>query len=249
MEEGQVYYIYMHINKINGKIYIGQTKNCEKRWRCNGRMYKPKIGRQSRFWNAINKYGWENFEHQVIMTCNSREEANIIEKKLIKEYKTQDENFGYNIADGGTIPNYYNNLNEEQKEQFKKKCSIRSKKLWQDDFYREKQSKGMRKVMDTEEYKIKMSISLKERYAKEEERIKQKERTRKAMGVPVRCIEINKVFGSISEANEFFNKSTRSTAIHDFFRGKQKTAFGYHWEKISKEEYYAIINKMESAEQ
>ena len=49
----------MHRNKINGKIYIGQTcQNPQKRWD-NGRGYET----STRFFNAILKYGWDNFEH------------------------------------------------------------------------------------------------------------------------------------------------------------------------------------------
>lgn len=248
MEEGQIYYIYMHINKINGKIYIGQTKNCEKRWRCNGRMYKPKEGGQSRFWNAINKYGWNNFEHRVIMICNSREEANLIERKLIKEYKTQDENFGYNIADGGGSPCIYQNWTEEQKEQYRKDCSKRAKELWEDKDYREKHFQSMKKALNTKEHKELMSQIMRQRYSNPEEIEKQKVRMRQIKGTPIRCIETNQVFCSISEANEFLGKSLHSLAINDCLRGKSKTGHGYHWERISKEEYYAIVNKMESTE-
>jgi len=51
------YTIYIHKNKINGKVYIGQTgQDPKKRWD-NGNGYKT----CSRFWNAIQKYGWDNF--------------------------------------------------------------------------------------------------------------------------------------------------------------------------------------------
>ena len=51
------YKIYAHINKINGKIYIGQTcrKNVNQRWR-NGRGYINNVA----FYRAIQKYGWDN---------------------------------------------------------------------------------------------------------------------------------------------------------------------------------------------
>lgn len=91
------YTIYMHINKINGKTYIGQTsQRPEKRWD-NGKGYKT----SPRFYNAIQKYGWENFEHKILYTNCLLEEANYLEQMLIKKYKTYDENFGYNITKGG----------------------------------------------------------------------------------------------------------------------------------------------------
>ena len=73
------YTIYMHKNKINGKVYIGQTcQNPIKRWD-NGRGYET----SSRFYNAILKYGWDNFDHIILYSNLSLEEANIIEEKLI----------------------------------------------------------------------------------------------------------------------------------------------------------------------
>lgn len=54
------------------------------------------------FWRAIQKHGWDNFEHIVLIDNITKEMACIIEKELIKKYKTQDKKFGYNLADGGT---------------------------------------------------------------------------------------------------------------------------------------------------
>ena len=58
----KVWCIYMHTNKINGKKYIGQTfQNIEYRWRQDGSGYKGQP-----FYNAIEKYGWDNFEHKIL---------------------------------------------------------------------------------------------------------------------------------------------------------------------------------------
>lgn len=96
------YKIYVHINKINGKMYIGQTKNkVENRWRKNGEGYKPRAGSVSYFWNSIQKYGWDNFEHIILFDNLSLDLANIIEEELIKKYNTTDRNCGYNVKYGG----------------------------------------------------------------------------------------------------------------------------------------------------
>ena len=66
--------IYKHTNKINGLSYIGQTsQKAEERWR-DGKGY---IG-SSYFFNAILKYGWDNFSHEII-------EDNIQTQKLANE--------------------------------------------------------------------------------------------------------------------------------------------------------------------
>lgn len=87
----------MHINKINNKKYIGITKQEPKdRWQ-NGHGYTGCIV----FHSAIKKYGWDNFEHIILMSNLSKEQACEAEKKLIKQYKTTNRNFGYNISLGG----------------------------------------------------------------------------------------------------------------------------------------------------
>lgn len=103
------YKIYVHINKLNGKIYIGQTKqDVSKRWH-NGEGYRT----QSYFYNAIQKYGWNNFEHIILFDGLTIEKANLIEEFLIKKYNTTDRNFGYNRKFGGE--NY--KVNEDARKQ------------------------------------------------------------------------------------------------------------------------------------
>lgn len=105
MEE-KIWKVYKHINKINNKLYIGITSNIEKRFGKNGSGYlrKNKNGdfTQPHFANAIQKYGWENFEHIILYDCLTKNEANKIEKDLINKYKSNNPLFGYNIRAGGT---------------------------------------------------------------------------------------------------------------------------------------------------
>ena len=56
------YTIYCHRNKINNKAYIGQTcQTTTRRWR-EGEGYIN----CSYFYAAIQKYGWNNFEHIIL---------------------------------------------------------------------------------------------------------------------------------------------------------------------------------------
>jgi group I intron endonuclease len=89
------YCIYKHTNKINKKVYIGQT--CQKlkdRWK-NGKGYKT----STKFYNAILKHGWENFEHEILKENLTNEEANYWEQYYIKEYDSYKN--GYNGTIGG----------------------------------------------------------------------------------------------------------------------------------------------------
>ena len=90
------YSVYINTNKINGKVYIGITKQKpQRRWQ-NGYGYEGTY-----FGNAIKKYGWESFDHNVIVTNISKEKACEIEQNLIVLYNANDRDYGYNIAKGG----------------------------------------------------------------------------------------------------------------------------------------------------
>lgn len=95
------YVLYKHTNKINGKVYIGITNSIKRRWRKEGIEYKPEAGRQSRFWGAIQKYGWNNFKHEIVLDNLSFEQACRLEKEYISKYNSTERNTGYNIAKGG----------------------------------------------------------------------------------------------------------------------------------------------------
>ena len=92
------YKVYVHINKENGKMYIGQTYQLDPniRWK-NGLGY---IGNDY-FMNSIKKHGWNGFKHIILFENLSLEMANIIEEFLIAKYMTTNPNYGYNIRPGG----------------------------------------------------------------------------------------------------------------------------------------------------
>lgn len=102
------YSVYMHVNKINGKRYIGITSQTpSSRWK-GGLGYK----KQRRFFSAIVSYGWNNFDHIILRDNLSKEEAEKMEFELIQEYHSNDLRYGYNIENGGVT----NKLSDEQKE-------------------------------------------------------------------------------------------------------------------------------------
>ena len=91
------YVLYEHRNKANGKRYIGITNNITKRWHGKGKHYD----KCTCFWSAIQKYGWDNFEHNIIIGGLTLEEANKLEVLFIAMLRTREKNFGYNLAEGG----------------------------------------------------------------------------------------------------------------------------------------------------
>ena len=95
------YIIYKHTNKINGKVYIGQTlQKVSRRWR-GGSGYCG----QPLFYNAIIKYGWDNFSHEILVSnIETLEEANTLEIYWINYYHSyiyDPQCNGYNSTAGG----------------------------------------------------------------------------------------------------------------------------------------------------
>lgn len=97
MENRFTWCVYKHTNKINGKVYIGKTsKKPEYRWN-NGKGYSG----QKHFYNSINKYGWDNFSHEIIKTGLTKEESSALEIELIQKYESTNPDKGYNSTAGG----------------------------------------------------------------------------------------------------------------------------------------------------
>lgn len=90
------YFVYIHTNKTNGKKYIGITRQSpERRWQKGAGYAKTYFG------NAIQKYGWDGFEHEVVASGLSKEAACKMEMDLIFQNKSNIREFGYNISEGG----------------------------------------------------------------------------------------------------------------------------------------------------
>lgn len=89
--------VYVHINKTNGKRYVGITsQKPEYRWNY-GKAYMN----NHHFTAAIQKYGWDGFEHIVLHDLLSEEDAKAKEQEPISLWRTQDNKYGYNTTAGG----------------------------------------------------------------------------------------------------------------------------------------------------
>lgn len=112
--------VYIHIvpKELSGyewdKYYVGITTNIKRRWRSNGIDYKPKKNNSSCFYNAIQKYGWNNMKHEIISERLTKNEAENMEQILIKKLKSNYHNFGYNRTKGGEGGNRSGGVNIAQ---------------------------------------------------------------------------------------------------------------------------------------
>lgn len=98
--------IYKITNNINGKIYIGQSIDIDKRWREHKRRAQvPNKEYEKYLYRAFRKYGIDNFTFEILEEC-SRDQLNDRENYYILLYKSNDDYYGYNETSGYDQPQY-----------------------------------------------------------------------------------------------------------------------------------------------
>ena len=154
------YIVYKHTSP-NGKCYIGITKQHPPwlRWRKDGSGYKG----NPYFWNAIQKYGFDNFNHDILFEGLTLEEAQQKEIELIAYYKSNQGEYGYNLDNGGKC---VGTLSEEAKRKISQANKNRSPET------REKLRKAMLGKKLSIETRQKISQANKGRIFSEETRAK-----------------------------------------------------------------------------
>ena len=202
------YVIYKHISPSK-KYYIGQTcQNCVRRWGTNGRNYLVlnQTGGfvYSIFANTILKYGWDNFEHLILYSDLTKEEADILEKKLIQEAKEL--GLSYNVAEGGTG---------------------RESGFHHDLATRESISKSLTGRTLTEEHKQRISNSNKGKRRSQETREKISKSKSSSVAMYSKTGEYIRSFNSLTEAADFLMKTPGH--ISKCCKGERKSAYGYVW--------------------
>lgn len=100
--------IYIIKNRVNEKVYIGQTvAGIAKRW---SQHKADAVKKQSKLYHAMRKYGTHNFYVKKICSCKNMDELNAAEEFLIKEMGAVE--CGYNTLAGGQ--NYEREINKEK---------------------------------------------------------------------------------------------------------------------------------------
>ena len=241
--------VYMHINKINGKMYVGITKRKpEERWK-NGADYKNCIA----FNNAIKKYGWDNFEHVIFASNLTEDEACNIERLLIEKLELQNSKYGYNINKGGKKAS----LGEETKKKIGdalrgRTISPEIRKIYSEAHKGIKRTpeaikktaeanRGKKRTPEQLEKMREVRLGMKYQHHKTPEELHEiyskafKEYYKTHKREPhdekkVLCIETNTVYRSIEAAAK--ELSIVRSSISECASGKRKSAGGYHWQFV-----------------
>lgn len=90
--------IYKITNIKNNKIYIGSSKNINRRWNEHKRCLKNNDHHSGHLQNAWNKYGEENFKFEILEIVSNEDELKNIEQKWLDETQCYKKEIGYNIS-------------------------------------------------------------------------------------------------------------------------------------------------------
>lgn len=231
-----MYLIYEHVSP-SGKRYIGQTcQRTSRRWR-NGNGYIN----NKYFYRAINKYGWDNFDHRIICKCQTLEEANKVESELIEKYRSDNPQYGYNISGGGDGARHVAEstrklLSELRKGKFVGENNPNyGRKHTQAE--RELMSKIQKEYFSTHDSPRLGAIRSKESRQKQSESRKNSVKAQRAINhlnkskaKKVRCIETGVVYCSTHEVQRQTGFSQSNIAAT--CRGVYAQAYGFHWEYV-----------------
>jgi group I intron endonuclease len=100
--------IYKITNKVNGKVYIGQTiQSFKRRIKSHKSHLQSQKHHNELLQKAYNKYGWSAFEAEIIETCDV-DKIDARERFWISEYKATDHSLGYNFESGGNVLKKHN---------------------------------------------------------------------------------------------------------------------------------------------
>ena len=232
-EEDKKYSVYIHTNTINNKKYVGMTSVSPKsRWGRNGSGYlRIKNGKycQPAFANAILKYGWDVFTHEVIASGLTFDEASDLEIKKIAELKSDNAQYGYNIEKGGK----YSKVPEKTLEKMKKS------------YIGKKHSEETKKKISQSGIGKKLTSQTKEHLSEAHSKIKQPPIENiipnyQYNEVCCRCVETGICYHSTATAAK--SVGSYLSNIAKCLTGKRQRAGGYHWGKITNEEYEEYIH-------
>ena len=210
-------YIYKITNQINGKVYIGKTLyTIEKRWKEHISDSRKDRCEKRPLYDAINKYGIENFIIEQIDECNP-EDATNAEVYWINKYRSYigfDDCNGYNATLGGDSKHY---------------CDY--------DWVMELWTLGLNNKQIQEKTGYDRGTIAK---ILENNGITSKERQQRGTITTIKKVgafnketdTLIKIFNKVKDVDEWLGIPGANKHIGSVCRGKRKSAYGYKWKYI-----------------
>lgn len=99
--------VYKYTNRVNGKVYIGQTINEKGRKRTH--IQNARNGHTNQFYKAVRKYGWENFNYEVVSKKqytnheDLRFDLDMLEIYYISKFEGYTKGYNANIGGGSNV--------------------------------------------------------------------------------------------------------------------------------------------------
>lgn len=223
------YKLYVHINKTNGKRYYGITKQKpERRWH-NGHGYKN----NQHFFNAIEKYTWDGFDHIVLFDSLTESEAKELEQYFIAWYNTTNSEYGYNNSLGGESWNCSEKTRKKMSESHKGKNAGEKNPMYGKGYLISGENHPMYGKYHTEETRKKISESHKGKKLSEEHKQKISKKTKgenNPRAKNVICITTKKIFLTAKDAGAYYKAD--NSDIGKCCKGRKKTCGTYNGQKL-----------------
>lgn len=203
-------YVYLTTNLLNGKQYVGQhlSDGFDKYYKGSGIAIT----------HAINKYGWDNFNCEVICWCSTQTQLNEAEDNYIKLLGTMFPK-GYNLKGGGSHGRYSKEAKEKMskaqkkyfsKEENRKKASELQKKRYLNPDERRKLSEAHKGKHHTKETRQKNLEITKKYYESDENRKKHSETMKKYYKSEEARKKISKTLKKYYESEETREKNSKA---------------------------------------
>lgn len=225
--------IYKITNLVNGKIYIGQSIDIQRRF-CDHRCISHESNRHLKY--ALQKYGKDNFKYEVLEECD---ESILDERERYYIAKLKPE---YNVTNGGQ------DSLRKYPDEIKQKISQKAKEQWANMSDEEKADriannlKGPKKghaVSEETRKKLRDRNIGKKQSSKTIKKRKETMQKKKLDGYvqtnvshrkKIICVETGEIFESVKAASE--SLEIGASNISHVLKGRQKTVKGFHFEYL-----------------
>jgi group I intron endonuclease len=159
-------FVYVITNLLDGKRYVGRTKNVRARWaqhKCDALTSQLPY----RLHEAIRKDGVDAFNVHILFTGESMDAANHWEKFFISLYETMNPDHGYNYVEGGTMSGMKGR--QQSPEARTKIRAARTGTHHSEETRKKLTNKSRTGMPHTEETKLKMAASRKAWWARKQQ--------------------------------------------------------------------------------